>query len=287
MEAQYNTPEAGNAWFLTMCIFALFGLALLVFCFMETKERVVMDKKSSESVKVSDVWMELYRNRPLRILATFFIISYTLMSISNAADSYFMVYNVGANTFLTTAFMWMGTIPAFIFLPLVPAIKRRVGKKGLFNIFISISILGMMLMYIFVSIPATRSVFWLLCIAQFVKSAGLLVATGYMWALVPEVVTYGEFLTGRRIAAIVNAIMCLFLKAGLALGGVVPGFVLAWVGFNAQAEQQTLLAQQGILWLVTIIPALLLVAGLFVIRQYELSDERMDEIIKAIELKGK
>ncbi len=106
-----------------------------------------------------------------------------------------MVYNIGANTFMTTAFMWMGTIPAFIFLPLIPAIKRRVGKKGLFNISILVAILGMMLMYIFVSIPTTRSMFWLLCIAQFVNSSGLLVATGYMWALVPEVVTYGEYQT--------------------------------------------------------------------------------------------
>lgn len=285
MEAQYNTPESAGAWFTTMCIFALFGLALLVFCFFETKEKVVMDKKSSENVKVSDVWMELYRNKPLRILAFFFIISFTLMSISNAADSYFMVYNVGANTFMTTAFMWLGTIPAFIFLPLVPAIKRKVGKNGMFNIFIMIAILGMLLMYVFVTIPVTRSQFWLLCIAQFIKSSGMLVATGYMWALVPEVVTYGEYLTGRRIAAIVNSIMCLFLKAGLALGGVVPGFVLAWVGFNAQAEKQTLLAEQGILWLVTIIPAILLVLGLLVIRKYELSDERMDEIINEIQLK--
>ena len=35
------------------------------------------------------------------------------------------------------------------------------------------------------------------------------------------------YTTGRRVAAIVNSIMCLFLKAGMALGGVVPGFVLA------------------------------------------------------------
>lgn len=283
--AQYNTPEAGNAWFITMSIFALFGLALLVYCFIETKEKVVMDKESSESVKVSDVWMEFFRNRPLRILAFFFIISFTMMSISNAADSYFMIYNIGADTFMTTVFMWLGTIPAFIFMPLVPAIKRKVGKRGMFNIFLAIAIVGMFLMYTLVSFPATRKMFWLLCIAQFIKSSGVLVATGYMWALVPEVVTFGEYTTGRRIAAIVNAIMCLFLKAGMAFGGVIPGFVLAWVGFNAQAEVQSLIAEQGILWLVTIIPAMLLVLGIVVISQYELSDEKMDEINKAIELK--
>lgn len=285
MEAQYNTPSAGTAWFITMSIFALIGLALLVFCFSETKEKVVMSKDSSHDVKVSDVWMEFLRNKPLRVLATFFIISFTLMSVSNAADSYFMTYNIGADTFMTTAFMWLGTIPAFIFMPMLPVIKRKVGKRGMFSIFILISVIGMVMMYVFVSIPALRAQFWLLCIAQFVKSAGLLVATGYMWALVPEVVTYGEYTTGRRIAAIVNAITCLFLKAGMALGGVIPGFVLAWVGFNAQLPKQTLLAEQGILWLVTIIPAVLLLIGLFVISKYELSDEKMEEINQAIALR--
>ena len=285
MVAQYNTPEAGNAWFITMSIFALVGLALLVYCFLETKEKVVMDKESSHEVKVSDVWMEFVRNKPLRILAFFFIISFTMMSVSNAADSYFMSYNIGADTFMTTVFMWLGTIPAFIFMPLLPYIKRKIGKKGMFNIFLAIAVIGMVMMYVFVSIPSTRSQFWLLCIAQFTKSSGILVATGYMWALVPEVVTYGEYTTGRRIAAIVNAITCLFLKAGMALGGVIPGFVLAIVGFDAQAKSQSLLAEQGILWLVTIIPALLLILGMFIISKYELSDEKMDEINKAIELK--
>ena len=278
MVAQYNTPEAGTAWFITMSIFSLVGLALLIYCFAETKEKVVMDKESSHEVKVSDVWMEFLRNKPLRVLAFFFIISFTMMSVSNAADSYFMSYNIGADTFMTTAFMWMGTIPAFIFMPMLPAIKRWVGKRGMFNIFILVAIVGMIMMYVFVSIPATRQMFWLLCVAQFVKSAGLLVATGYMWALVPEVVTYGEYTTGRRIAAIVNAITCLFLKAGMALGGVIPGFVLAAVGFDATLPKQSLLAEQGILWLVTIVPAILLLLGMFVISKYELSDERMDEI---------
>ena len=278
MEAVYNTPEAAQAWFITMSIFALTGLALLIFCFFESKERIVMNPDETSEVKVSDLWMELVRNRPLRILSIFFVISFTTMSISNAADSYFMSYNIKATPLMTTAFMWMGTIPAFIFLPLVPAIKKRIGKSGMFRLFLGISIIGMVIMYVVVSIPSLKSCFPLLCIIQFIKSAGILVATGYMWALVPEVVTYGEYTTGRRVAAIVNAIICIFMKAGMALGGVIPGLVLAWVGFNSADQNQTALAEQGILWLVTLIPAVLFIAAVFVIGKYELSDERMDEI---------
>ena len=278
MEAVYNTPESAHAWFITMSIFALTGLALLIFCFFESKERIVMDEKGAFEVKVSDLWMELVRNRPLRILSFFFVIAFTTMSISNAADSYFMTYNIGASPFMTTAFMWLGTIPAFIFLPLVPAIKKKVGKNGMFRMFLGIAIVGMVLMYLCVSFPAVKSCFPLLCVIQFVKSTGILVATGYMWALVPEVVTYGEYATGRRVAGIVNALICIFMKAGMALGGVIPGLVLAWVGFNSSSQAQTPLAEQGILWLVTLIPALLFLLAIYVIGKYELSDKVMDDI---------
>ena len=285
MTAVYNTPEAGGAWFITYAIFAIVGLALLFFCFSQCKEKVVMDQKEAANVKVSDLWMEFVRNRPLRIVAFFFITAFAMMSVSNAADAYFMSYNIEATPLLTTLFMWLGTIPAFIFMPLVPAIKRKIGKKGMFYLFLGVAIVGMALMYTFVSIPATKSNFVLLCIAQFVKSTGIITATGYMWALVPEVIAYGEYTSGKRIAGIVNALTGIFFKAGMALGGVVPGLVLAWVGFNADAAQQTPLALQGILWLVCVIPAVLLLLAIFIISKYELSDEKMDEINLAIEAK--
>ena len=285
MTAVYNTPDAAGAWFITYAIFAVMGLALLFFCFSQCKEKVVMDEKESANVKVSDLWMEFGRNKPLRIVAFFFITAFAMMSVSNAADAYFMSYNVEATPLLTTLFMWLGTIPAFIFMPLVPAIKRKIGKKGMFYLFLGVAILGMALMYTFVSIPATKSNFVLLCIAQFVKSTGIITATGYMWALVPEVIAYGEYTSGKRIAGIVNALTGIFFKAGMALGGVVHGRVLAWVGFNADAAQQTPLALQGILWLVCVIPAILLLLAIWIISKYELSDERMDEINTAIEAK--
>ena len=283
MVAVYNTPDAGGAWFITYAIFAIVGLALLFFCFTQCKEKVVMDEKEAANVKVSDLWMEFGRNKPLRIVAFFFITAFAMMSVSNAADAYFMSYNVEATPLLTTLFMWLGTIPAFIFMPLVPAIKRKIGKKGMFYLFLGVAIVGMALMYTFVSIPATKSNFVLLCIAQFVKSTGIITATGYMWALVPEVIAYGEYTSGKRIAGIVNALTGIFFKAGMALGGVVPGLVLAWVGFNAEAATQTPLALQGILWLVCVIPAILLILAIFIISKYELSDEKMDEINKEIE----
>lgn len=280
-------PADGHAWFLTMLVYSVVGLALLVFCFSQTKERVVMDAKETANVKVSDLWTEFGRNKPLRVLAFFFITAFAMMSVGNAAGSYYMQYNVESTTAQMSIFMGLGSIPALIFMPMVPAIKKKIGKKGMFYLFLSVGILGMVMLYFVSVIPALRSQIWIVYAAQFIKSTGIIVATGYMWALVPEVIAYGEYTSGRRIAGIVNALTGIFFKAGMALGGVVPGLVLSFVGFNAKAATQTAMAQQGILWLICVIPALLLVLAMFIISKYELSDEKMDEINKAIEARMK
>jgi GPH family glycoside/pentoside/hexuronide:cation symporter len=282
-DGEMNSSLAGDAWFITMTVFAVVGLALLVFCYTQTKERVVMDDKDTEHVKVSDLWMEFLRNRPLRVLAFFFITAFAMMAISNTAGSYYMIYNVGRGD-LVGWFMALGTIPAFFFMPMVPAIKRRIGKKQMFYAFLSVAVIGMALLYVISVIPALKTQVWLVMVAQFVKSTGIIVATGYMWALVPEVISYGEHTTGRRISGIVNALTGIFFKAGMALGGVVPGYVLAFVDFDEKnAVTQSAFTQQGILWLVAVIPAILLILAMFIISKYELDDPTIDRINMEIE----
>lgn len=276
-----------TAWFSTMALYGCIGLALLVFCFSQCRERVVMDKSETENVKVSDLWMEFVHNRPLRILAFFFITAFAMMAVGNAAGAYYINYNLSGSAEELSIFMGLGSIPAFIFMPMIPAIKRMVGKKGMFYIFLVTAIVGMGMLYAISMVPALRQHMWLVYLAQFIKSTGVIVATGYMWALVPEVISFGEYTHGRRISGIVNALTGIFYKAGMALGGVVPGLVLAFVGFNKDAASQTPLAEQGILWLVAVIPAILLVLAMFIISRYELDDDVIDDINREIESRHK
>ena len=114
-DGKINSSESGNAWFITMTIYALAGLALLIFCYFQTKERVVMSEKETSEVKVSDLWQEFKFNTPLRVLAFFFITAFAMMAIGNSAGSYYMIYNVQAPDMLPY-FAALGSIPAFIFI---------------------------------------------------------------------------------------------------------------------------------------------------------------------------
>ncbi len=282
-----DLSTSDSAWLVTMAIYGVVGLALLVFCFSQCRERVVMDSSETDNVKVSDLWLEFVHNRPLRVLAYFFVTAFAMMAIGNAAGAYYINYNLHGNADNLSIFMGLGSIPAFIFMPMIPAIKSVVGKKGMFYIFLVTAIVGMGLLYAISMIEALKSQMWLVYVAQFVKSTGVIVATGYMWALVPEVISYGEYTHGKRISGIVNALTGIFYKAGMALGGVVPGLVLAYVGFDKDTVSQSPFAQQGILWLVSVIPAILLVLAMFIISRYELDDNRIDEINAEIESRHK
>lgn len=282
-----DLSSSDSAWFITMSIYGIVGLALLIFCFSQCRERVVMDKSQTENVKVSDLWLEFVRNKPLRILAFFFITAFGLMAISNSAGAYYINYNLHGTADQLSIFMGLGSIPAFIFMPLIPKIKRMVGKKGMFYIFLMTAVVGMGLLYMISMIDALKEHMWLVYVAQFVKSTGIIVATGYMWALVPEVISYGEYTHGKRISGIVNALTGIFYKAGMALGGVVPGLVLQFVHFDKEAAVQTPFAEQGILWLVSVIPAILLLLAMFIISKYELDDDRIDSINAEIERRHK
>lgn len=287
-DGQIHSQSSAGAWFTTMAIYASVSLVLLFFCFSQSRERVVMDASETADVKVSDLWTEFRRNRPLRVLAFFFITAFAMMAVGNSAGSYYMIYNVHGTSSQMANFMALGSVPAFIFMPMVPWIKRRIGKRAMFTVFLSVAIIGMVMLYAISMIPVLRSQIWLVYVAQFVKSTGVIVATGYMWALVPEVISYGEYTHGRRISGIVNALTGIFYKAGMALGGVVPGLVLTLVGFdNGSEHAQTPLVEQGILWLVAVIPALLLVVAMRIISRYELTDEVIDSINMEIEQRNR
>jgi GPH family glycoside/pentoside/hexuronide:cation symporter len=284
-EPTEGLPKDPAAWFTTMTIYALVGLALLFFCFSQCKERVVMDASEAANVKISDLWMEFFHNRPLRIIAFFFITAFAMMSVGNAAGAYFMNSNLHGSAQELSIFMALGSAPAFLFMPLVPWFKRMVGKKNMFYLFLSAAIIGMAMLY-FISKMENPNMM-MIYVAQFIKSTGVIVATGYMWALVPEVISYGEYTTGRRISGIVNALTGLFFKAGMTFGSIVGPAVLAYVGYNSEIIDQTPFAEEGILWLVCVIPAILLMLAMFIISKYELTDEVIDDINKKIEARSK
>ena len=172
-------------------------------------------------------------------------------------------------------FMGVGILPSFIFMPLVPALRRRLGKKGIFYAFAPVAVAGMAALYLLSRIGRLGDHAGLVYAAQFVKATGIIVSTGYMWALVPEVISYSERRTGRRLSGIVNATMGVFFRIGMAVGRIVPGVVLAWTGYRAASvQEETSLPTDPGAWLWTM-AAFALVAFALLVFSFTQTKERV------------
>ena len=81
--------------------------------------------------------------------------------------------------------------------------------------------------------------------------------------------------------------MGLFFKIGLALGGIIPGYINAFCHFNGNNATQPKSALTGISVSMIWIPIILAVVAMWITSKYPLSDPEVDKINHEIEDKRK
>ncbi|MCF6165592.1 MFS transporter [Furfurilactobacillus rossiae] len=277
----YAAAGAGPAYFKVMSIYMVIGFVLLMCTFFGIKERVLPTKKETASVKYSDLFAEIKRNKPLQILGLFFLIGFTFMFFGNTVWPFYMQYNIGHPEWMASINL-IGSIPGIFLVFLWPIVRKHIGKKQFFYLFLTLFIIGQLILWVW-SFPAFKNAVLLGYVGRFLMQWGITAATGYMWSLVPEVVSYGEYTSHKRVAGIINAIMGLFFKIGLALGGIIPGYINAFTNFNGKHATQSASALTGIQWSMIWLPIILAVVAMWIMSKYPLSDPEVEKINKEID----
>jgi GPH family glycoside/pentoside/hexuronide:cation symporter len=104
-----------------------------------------------------------------------------------------------------------------------------------------------------------------------------------LWAMYADAADYSEWINHRRATGLVFAAATFSQKLGSALGAAIPGWGLAYYGFqipvNNVAQAQTQETIDGIVRMMSIIPAFFLVCGCVAMLLYNLNQrflERME-----------
>jgi GPH family glycoside/pentoside/hexuronide:cation symporter len=108
-----------------------------------------------------------------------------------------------------------------------------------------------------------------------------------LWTMMADSVDYGEAQTGRRITGLVFAGNLFTMKLGMAVGGAVLGWLLAFYGYDGEAGQQTPRAVAGIVLVFSLVPAVghgLLMA---IVTRYRLTGERCAQIRAQLQRRGR
>jgi GPH family glycoside/pentoside/hexuronide:cation symporter len=97
------------------------------------------------------------------------------------------------------------------------------------------------------------------------------------WAIYTDTADYSEWKTGRRATALIMAASLFALKMGVALGGAILAWILAWYGYVAN-QPQTELSLKGICLAMSIYAAIPAFICTLLMVFYPLTNQRMTAI---------
>ncbi len=255
---------------LAMGVFGAFAVVLFVACFFMTKERVTQVAETS-----TNFWQDLkglFANDQWRVVAVLnFVLLMPLVIRGSTAIYYLKWFMVRED--LIPAFLTTGTIAAMIGAGFASSMTKRMSNVKAYMLIQGIITVLSVGLY-FLGSTDVALIFGFYIIVQFFGQ----MASPILWGMMADTVDYGEYKTGRRITGLVFSGALFTLKLGMALGGAMVGWVLAYYGYQSEATTQSPITIQGIVLLFTVIPAIghLLVFG--IVSRYKLTRDRCNEI---------
>lgn len=244
---------------LTIILFAVLSVLIFWITFATTRERISPPRHDSS---IKEDFSALLQNASWVILVLTGILVVIGLIARFASIVFYLKYYLGddgTHIFLifdrTALLTSCGLIGQLTGALMTPMLARRFEKH---HLVISMSLLHTVLLAICYIIPPEQ--FTLITV---VHSLGIMtfgVTITLLFSMYTDCAEYGQWLTGKHTAGLIVSASMFSLKFGSAVGGALPGFMLAWFGFVAN-EAQTDLALDGIRLMFNVLPALFFLAG--------------------------
>ena len=207
-----------------------------------------------------------------------------------AAFSFFIIVSYMFNGDAGAAGIWPtlhGSVGAlvttFLVIPIIDRISKKIGKIKTFMLSQGISLIGYILFW-FLFIPGKPYMFLFALPFFSFGIGGLFTLMMYMTA---DVIDLDELNTGLIIEGAFGAIYWWMVKFGFAIAGLLSGLIMAWVGYTPDAASQPDGAITGMRLFYSIFPILGTLTAMYVMRNYNISEERANEVRTALEKRKK
>lgn len=206
-------------WTFTSVIFAVIGVILILVAFAGTKERCAESgrKEDREKMSVAESFKILFRNKYFILVALLFVINYIVGGATNGSGVYY-AKDVLGNMGVFGTLVLCGMVPSMAGVLILPKLTEKCGKWKLLMAGYILQVFAYGAIAVF---PAKLPiVLGALC----VKSIGVLPHMAIMFALVADVVDYGEWKTGKRIDGMTYSAVSFGMKVGTGLGSAIIGW---------------------------------------------------------------
>lgn len=239
--------------------------------------------------EILDGFKEAFKSVPFRKLCFSTFLIFNAFNTVAAFSFFIIVYhlfngNAAAAGVWPTLFGSLASlITTFAVIPTVAWMSKKMGKKNAFMLSQGISIFGYILLW-FLFIPGKPYMF-IFALPFFSFGIGSLFTL--MMSMTADVCDLDELNTGKRREGIFGAIYWWMVKFGFAIAGLLSGAIMTLVGFSPDAGAQPEGAVTGLRLFFSGVPMLGTLIAMLIMRNYDVTEEKANEIRTAIERRKK
>lgn len=261
-----NTSEPSGYIVLIVAVTIIIALFSLIGA-SGVKERI---KPVEEQKYGPRDFLKIISQRPVAAQFICGLLTTTGAYVVQTVNLYFYTYILGDLTLagLMAFVMMLGLFPGiFISGILVP----RFGKK---TVFVCASLLGLAPMLRILSVTNIP----LLVVSSIVVGLGTGLTMPLVYGMQADNTDYVELSIGYRTEAAVASFSSFVTKFAMGIGGAIPGYLLAWTGYNAALDVQSVAANNAIIFCVCIAPSIFTVIGVAVMGIfYPLTKQKLEQ----------
>lgn len=209
---------------------------------------------TAHGYRFGDLKVIMLRSRPLAVLVSTKFLTVAAMLLSASSQVYFFTYVVGDPTLVAVAAA-VSLLPALAGAVVFP---RAAVRRGTRPVMVGVTVLSAAAHLLLLAVPKDNVPLIMGCLV--VSSLGFGGALAVVYTVMAEIIDYNEYRHGFRSEGAVSALTSFASKAGAGSAGAVTGYALAYFGYVPNQAQDAE-AVRGIVYLVSLIPALMWLAA--------------------------
>jgi glycoside/pentoside/hexuronide:cation symporter, GPH family len=240
---------------------------LLLFATVKEPRRVPPD---TDPLRPLRTFREVFSNRPFRLGATVYLLSFTTADVVVTVLVWFLVFYIRVPRGFDSLTVGIVLSVAFATMPLTVRLMHRFGKRDTY--IGAMSIFAIVLFFLSQAPPGGLA---------YIVAAALVAGFGFgatqvvPWAMVADVVEEDELQTGKRREGTYAGYMVFLRKLATAIAIFAVTRLLAWTGFQAGVTGSRFIEQPesallALRLLVGVVPAVMLVLAIAVAWRYPL-----------------
>lgn len=259
--------EPAFGYQMAMTVLSIFAVVCFIGCFALTKERITPENEAhrnqSENPSILEDVKDMLKNDQWRILALISFLSLASGAMKGAVTPYYVQYYLEKPD-LISLFLTTGTITSLLGALYANFMVKKICKVKLMKL----AIFGSFLSHaIIIFIPQQH--YYVALTVTALAAFFHMIFTPLLFSAVPDTVDYGINKFGKGAMGMSVSGHLFALKLGLAFGGACTGWILGYVGYQANSVQ-TEQALDGIVLLMGAASAFACALILILLTRYKL-----------------